>query len=51
MVVNVTKISQEMEKINWQSIEKISQNEEKHFIIIIKKHFDLEKFAFLQGNV
>ena len=34
MVENVTKISQKIKKINWLSIEKILQNEKKHFIII-----------------
>ena len=45
--MNVTKISQTMKKINWLSIEKILQNEKKHFIIIIRKYFNLENFASL----
>ena len=34
MVKNVTKISQKIKKVNWLSVEKILQNEKKHFIII-----------------
>ena len=48
MVVNVTRISQKMKKINWLSIEK---NEKKRFIIIIRQYFNLEKFASLKEKV
>ena len=48
MVINVTKISQKMKKINWLSIEKnILKNEKKHFITIVRKYFNLENFTFL----
>ena len=48
MVVNVTKSSQKMEKINWFSIEKnIIKMRKKYFIIMIRKYFDLEKFPSL----
>ena len=33
----------ENEKINWLSMEKILQNKKKHFIIIVRKKFNLEK--------
>ena len=46
MVVNVTKISQKMKKINYLSIEKkLYRIKKKHFIIIMKKYFNLENFA------
>ena len=32
-------------------MEKILQNEKKHFIKIIRKYFNLENFAFLQGKL
>ena len=42
MVMNVAKTSQKMKKINWLSLEKISQNEKKFFVIIIRKKLDLK---------
>ena len=48
MVVNLTKISQKMNKLNWLSKEKKKlQNENKSVKIIIRKYFNLEKFASL----
>ena len=48
MVVNVTKIYPKMKNKSLLSIEKkILQNEKKRFIIIIKKHFNLENIASL----
>ena len=45
MVVNVTKIPQKMKNRSLWSIEKILKNERKHFIIIIRKYFNLENFS------
>ena len=45
MVVNVTKISQKMKKRSLWSVEKILEDERKHFIMIIRKYFNLENFA------
>ena len=42
MVANGTKFSQKMKRVNWMSKEKILQNEKKHFIIMIRKYFNLE---------
>ena len=36
-----------MKKMNWLGIEKIFKNEKKHFIIFIRKYFNLENFASL----
>ena len=45
MVANAPKIFQKMKKINWLSIEQnIIKCEKKHFITIIRKHFNLENF-------
>ena len=41
----VTKMSQNMEKLNWLSKEKKLQNEKKQFIIIIRKYYILENFG------
>ena len=46
LVVNVAKVSQEMKSKRLLSIEQ-KRNEKKCFIIIIKKYFNLENFAFL----
>ena len=45
MAVNLTKISQKMKNKSWLSIEKNTIEQEKRFIIIIKKHFNLENFG------
>ena len=48
MLVNVTKISQNMIKVDRLSIEKnFIKKEKKRLIIIIRKHFNLENFASL----
>ena len=39
IVVNFTKISQKMKKINWLNIEKILWNEKKHFIVTIRNNY------------
>ena len=39
MVVNVTKISQKIKKINWLSMKKILQNEKKTRFIIIRNYY------------
>ena len=46
----VTKMSQNMEKLNWLSKEKKLQNEKKQFIIIIRKYYILENFGSVQGK-
>ena len=45
MVVNVTKISQKMKKINWLSIEENITEGEKISYYNYKKHFNLGNFA------
>ena len=45
MVVNITKISQKIKKVSWLSLEKDIKNQKKRFLIIIRKHFNLENFA------
>ena len=47
VLVKATKISQKMKKKILLSMEKILQNEKKYFIIIIRKHFNLESLASL----
>ena len=49
MVVNITKISQKMKKINWFRTEK-NIDEKKHFIIIIRKYFNLENCVLYKGK-
>ena len=51
MVVNVTKISEDGKNKLVEYRKKILQNEKKHFIIIIRKYFNLENFASLSGKV
>ena len=51
MVVNVTKIYQQMKKKSFLSIEKNIIEWEKCLIIIIRKCFNLENFASLRGKV
>ena len=47
MTVNFIKISQKMKEINWLSIEKkyYRMRKKKCFIVIIRKYFNLRKFA------
>ena len=51
MVVNVTKISQKMKKINWLSIEENIIEGEKISHYNYKKHFNLENFASFSEKV
>ena len=52
MVVSITKISQKMKSKNLLSIEKkCYRMRQKRFIIIIRKYFNLEKFASLSRKV
>ena len=48
MVVNVTKISQQMKDKSLYSTEKIRFNEKKRLIIFIRKYFNFENFDSLQ---
>ena len=41
---------QKMKNKSLLSIEKILQNKKKHFIIIIRKHFNLENFSSSYGK-
>ena len=44
--MHITRISQKMKKINWLSIAKKNyRTRKKTFIIIIRKYFNVEKYA------
>ena len=51
MVMNATKISQKMKNKSLLRIEKMIKNEKKCYIMIERKHFNLENFAFLSRKV
>ena len=51
MVMNATKISQKMKNKSLLRIEKMVKNEKKRYIMIERKHFNLENFAFLSRKV
>ena len=52
MVMQVTKTSSKMKKINWLTTEKkCYKMRKKRFVIVIRKYFSSEIFASLQGKV
>ena len=51
MVVNVTKTSQEMKKINWLSIETNITKWEKILCYNYKKYFSVEKKNFIKRSI